>query len=205
VAHLTDAAIEQLADGFLTGEELVKAEAHLATCSLCASKLEASKALIEALAALPRFAPSPGFADEVMARVRVSPRASPVFAWVRHWRPESRRGWTLLITALLAPMLPLLGVAIWVANSPVLTAGAVAGWTWTQIRSFILDIGATLATWGTQVGVPGWLQGVYQMVLSVPAIALIVALIILAVAIPLSAWSLVRLVRTPTGNVTYAN
>src|SRR5690606_33244129 len=73
------------------------------------------------------------------------------------------------------------------------------------IRSFILDIGATLATWGTQVGVPGWLQGVYQMVLGVPAIALIVALIILAVAIPLSAWSLVRLVRTPTGNVTYAD
>ena len=205
LAHLTESAIEQLADGFLSGTELANAEAHVERCARCAAKLDASRALIDALGALPRFAPSPDFADAVMRQIEVAPRASPVFAWVRHWTPETRRGWTLLIAALLAPMLPLIGIAVWVASSPVLTAGAVTQWALQQGRAVALDGGATLARWGVQMGLPGLVEGAYELLRGVPVDALIVTLIILAVAIPLSAWSLVRLVRTPTGNVTYAN
>jgi hypothetical protein len=204
-AHLTEAALDQLADDLLTGEELNKAEAHVEECALCAAQLEASRALIDALSTLPRFAPSADFADLVMANIQVTPRASPVFAWIRHWAPETRRGWTLLVTALLAPMLPLIALAGWVASSPVVTAPAVVQWAVTQSRSLAGTAGATLTRWGLDLGIPGLLDGIYQMALGVPLDALIVALIILAVAIPLSAWSLVRLVRTPTGNVTYAN
>lgn len=204
-AHLTETAVEQLADGLLVGPELEKARAHVHECTLCATKLEASRALIDALAELPRFAPSPQFADLVMANIRVTPQVSPVFAWVRHWRPETRRGWTLLVAALLAPMLPLIGVAIWVIANPVVSAPAVLQWTLLQGRSLASNAGGTVARWGVEVGWPGWFEGLYQLARGVPLDALIVALIILAVAIPLSAWSLVRLVRTPTGNVTYAN
>lgn len=204
-AHLTESAVEQLADGLLTGQELVKAEAHVHECAVCAAKLEASRALVEALMALPRFAPSAGFADLVMANIQVTPRASPVFAWVRHWTPETRRGWTLLVAALLAPMLPLIGLTIWVVSNPVVSASAVLEWSLMQGRSLAVSAGGTLARWGVEIGLPSVADGFYQMARGVPLDALIVALIILAVAIPLSAWSLVRLVRTPTGNVTYAN
>lgn len=205
LAHLTESALEQLADGLLAGEERNKADAHVEDCDLCAARLEASRALIEALSTLPRFAPSPGFADLVMANIEVTPRASPVFAWIRHWTPETRRGWTLLIAALLAPMLPLLGIGIWVANSPAVTGVSVIQWTLLQGRSLASATGSTVARWGWELGLPGWLDAAYRLVTGVPLDALIVSFIILAVAIPLSAWSLIRLVRTPTGNVTYAN
>lgn len=205
LAHLTESAVEQFADGLLTGEEYSKAETHVGGCDLCAARVEASRALIDALSTLPRFAPSPGFADQVMANIQVAPRASPIFAWIRHWAPETRRGWTLLVAALLAPMLPLLGIAAWVASSPVVTAPSVVQWVVLQGRAVAANAGSTLARWGWELGVPGWLDVAYQLARGVPVNALIVSLIILAVAIPLSAWSLVRLVRTPTGNVTYAN
>jgi hypothetical protein len=205
MAHLTESAVEQFADGLLAGEELDRAEAHVQECAVCAAHVEASRALIDALSTLPRFAPSPGFADLVMANIQVTPRASPVFAWIRHWAPETRRGWTLLVAALLAPMLPLIALTAWVASSPVVTAPAVIQWSMVQMRSIAGNAGATLTRWGLELGLPGWFEGLYQMARGVPLDALIVTLIILAVAIPLSAWSLVRLVRTPTGNVTYAN
>lgn len=204
-AHLTESAVEQLADELLKGREREMAEAHVESCVACAARLEASRALIEALSALPRFAPSPSFSDEVMANIRISPRASPVLAWVRHWTPATRRGWTLLVAALLAPMLPLAGLAVWVATSPVLTAGSVVEWTVLQGRSLAMEIGSTATRWGMQVGLPQWAEGIFELLQGVPLDALIFMLIFLAVAIPLSAWSIVRLVRTPTGNVTYAN
>jgi hypothetical protein len=204
-AHLSESAVEQMADGLLTEQELERAEAHVQECAACAAQLEASLALFAALAQLPRFAPSSEFADHVMASIQVTPRASPVFAWIRHWAPETRRGWTLLIAALLAPMLPLFGVAAWVASNPVVSAPAVLRWSFLQGRALALNAGTTLARWGVDLGIQGRMEGIYLLARGVPLDAVIVALVILAVAIPLSAWSLFRLVRTPTGNVTYAN
>ena len=163
-SHLTESAVEQLADELLKGREREMAEAHVESCVACAARLEASRALIEALSALPRFAPSPSFSDEVMANIRISPRASPV-----------------------------------------LTAGSVVEWTVLQGRSLAMEIGSTATRWGMQVGLPQWAEGIFELLQGVPLDALIFMLIFLAVAIPLSAWSIVRLVRTPTGNVTYAN
>lgn len=205
LAHLTESAVEQLADGLLKGRERELAEAHVEVCATCTGRLEASRALIEALSALPRFAPTPDFSDLVMANIQIAPRASPVLAWIRHWTPATRRGWMMLVAALLAPMLPLLGLTIWVATSPVLTAGSVVQWTMHQGRSLAVEIGSTATRWGMQMGVPGWAEGLFGFLQGIPLDALVFTLVILAVAIPLSAWSLVRLVRTPTGNVTYAN
>lgn len=204
-AHLTDSAVEQLADGLLAGPELERAKAHLNGCMTCAARLEASRALIEALSTLPRFAPSVDFTDAVMANIQIKPRPVSLLAWVRHWTPESRRGWALLVASLLAPMLPLLVFSIWVLQSPVLTASSVIQWTYLQGRQLLSDASATMASWAFDVGVPDWLQSTFEAVQQVPLDAAIVALVVLAVAIPLSMWSLVRLVRTPTGNVTYAN
>ena len=204
-AHLTEETIEQIADGILAGEALQRAEAHLEACSTCTVEVETSRAFFAALSQLPRFAPSPQFADLVMAKVQVTPRTSPVFAWIRHWAPETRRGWTLLVAALLAPMLPILGFVMWVASNPVLSASSVLQWTVLQGRTVVVEAAHAVARWGVAVGITGWVESAYTAAASIPVDALVLALVVLAVAIPLSAWSLVRLVRTPTGNVTYAN
>jgi len=44
---------------------------HLADCSLCRVEAERERKVILELVQLPKFAPSPGFADRVMAQVKV--------------------------------------------------------------------------------------------------------------------------------------
>jgi hypothetical protein len=65
--HLTTDEIELWAQGLLPAARAL----HLADCSLCRVEGDRERKVILELVQLPRFAPSAGFADRVMAQVRV--------------------------------------------------------------------------------------------------------------------------------------
>jgi hypothetical protein len=65
--HLTTDEIELWALGILGAERAI----HLADCSLCRDIAERERKVILALVQLPGFVPSAGFADRVMAKVKV--------------------------------------------------------------------------------------------------------------------------------------
>ena len=65
--HLTTDELELWAQGLLSAARAF----HLADCSLCREIAERERKVILALVQLPGFAPSAGFADRVMAKVRV--------------------------------------------------------------------------------------------------------------------------------------
>jgi hypothetical protein len=65
--HLTTDEIELWAQGLLGAARAI----HLAGCSLCREEADRERKVILALVQLPGFAPSAGFADRVMARVKV--------------------------------------------------------------------------------------------------------------------------------------
>jgi len=65
--HLTTDEIELWAQGLLPAARAI----HLADCSLCRVEAERERKVILELVQLPRFAPTAGFADRVMARVKV--------------------------------------------------------------------------------------------------------------------------------------
>ena len=65
--HLTTEEIELWAQGLLPAAGAL----HLADCSLCRTEAERERKVILALVQLPKFAPNPGFADRVMAQVRI--------------------------------------------------------------------------------------------------------------------------------------
>ena len=65
--HLTTDEIELWALGILGAERAI----HLADCSLCRDISERERKVILALVQLPGFTPSAGFADRVMAQVKV--------------------------------------------------------------------------------------------------------------------------------------
>jgi hypothetical protein len=69
--HLTTDEIELWAQGLLPAARAM----HLADCSLCRVEAERERKVILELVQLPKFAPSAGFADRVMAKVKV-PTAS---------------------------------------------------------------------------------------------------------------------------------
>ena len=65
--HLTTDEIELWAHGLLPAARAM----HLADCSLCRVEADRERKVILELVQLPRFAPSAGFADRVMAKVKV--------------------------------------------------------------------------------------------------------------------------------------
>ena len=65
--HLTTDEIELWAQGILGAARAL----HLADCSLCRELGDRERKIILALVQLPSFAPAAGFADRVMAKVKV--------------------------------------------------------------------------------------------------------------------------------------
>jgi hypothetical protein len=65
--HLTTDEIELWAQGLLGAARAF----HLADCSLCRAEAERERKVILELVQLPGFAPTDGFADRVMAKVKV--------------------------------------------------------------------------------------------------------------------------------------
>lgn len=100
-------------------------EAHLVTCTACSEEVADLRSLFVAFESLPNLAPSSGFADRVMARVRVRRPAfawaAGLWAWVDRITPSTTRGWAVA-AAMLA--LPLLGASLftaWLLSQPAVT------------------------------------------------------------------------------------
>jgi hypothetical protein len=68
--HLLPSEIDLLLDGD-AGFGLAPLRAHARRCAHCQGELDAARRVVELLDDLPHFAPSPQFADRVMARVQV--------------------------------------------------------------------------------------------------------------------------------------
>lgn len=202
-AHLEHWTLDELAEGTLSQMERTRAEAHLRQCTLCTAELEASRAVIAALDSLPRFEPSAGFADAVMARVVLPAEAPEAAKARRRWLPSTRRGWMLVLAAALAPLAPLVPFMAWVFSHPGVTAGSL----WGIARGWVAETvwGGTVqaAEWLARSGVARWvveqggqLPGGYAGLLAIVVMALL--------AVPVSGWAMVRLLRTPTGELAHA-
>lgn len=70
-------------DAFHSASLSSDARQHLEECAECRELALADRALLNALTKLPSFEPSVGFADRVMARVKLQPAARRVFQWPR--------------------------------------------------------------------------------------------------------------------------
>jgi hypothetical protein len=203
--HPPDETLEQLAEGLLPPAEHHEASLHLEVCSRCASVVDGYHALFAALSDLPRFAPSPGFSDAVIARTRLTPEPGPAALWLRQFMPKTRRGWALLTAAVVAPALPILGAMIWLLTHPLLTPVSLWQWATMQGTNAGASTGVVALRWATNSGVAGLMRGAYDAARGLPLEAVTVLATLLAIAIPLSVWAIVRLVRTPMKDVTYAN
>lgn len=203
--HLSEWILEQLAEGELPVPEHQSAMRHLDGCARCSAELEAYRSLFTALSELPRFAPAEGFDDLVMARVRVAPPASSLALRIEQWLPSTRRGWLVLLAALGVPSLSLVGVLFWFLTHPLVSPRMLGEWFVLEASSMAAAGWTMVAGWGRASGVASWVSAVYGALERIPMDAWMVVIALLALAIPLSAWAVVRLARTPTENVTYAN
>lgn len=203
--HLETETLEQLAEGSIPSGKAAEAHLHLDRCDRCSAELEAFVSLFGVLGELPRFAPSPAFADAVMARVQIAPQESALLAWLRRMVPTSRRGWMLLAVAAVAPALPIFALLAWLLAQPLLTPATLWQWTLLRTQSAAQTSAAWLFDGAINSGVVAWAESYVATVQTLPIEALGGIIATLAVAIPLSVVGIVRLTRAPSANVTYAN
>ena len=88
--HLLPDEYDLLLDGEL-GFGVTPLRAHVRRCAECRAELEAQRAVVAELERIPHLAPSPAFADRVMANVQVFEPAHVAAAeTARRWLPASR-------------------------------------------------------------------------------------------------------------------
>lgn len=155
--HLTEALMQDYADGALPETERAAADVHLSACARCRTELQAWQLLFSELAELPRFAPDPGFAERVMAQVR-RPAQVPagarlqarLQAWVRSLfpLPATGRTWALAAGAVTAPAVAVGGLAWWIFSYPQVTPGTLTTYLLWRARS---TLGALLSGLYTRV------------------------------------------------------
>jgi hypothetical protein len=134
--HLTPDDIEFLLDGD-EGFATFPLRKHLALCGDCRMRLAEARSLVETLERLPYAAPSPAFAERVMARVNVfEPWYVTLLDTLRRNTPRSR---ALRVTAGIgaASMAATLSALVIWASIRVDLAIYAVELGWTRVQSFV--------------------------------------------------------------------
>lgn len=203
--HVPQWTLELFAEDALPAEERDEVRAHVDRCGHCTAELEASRAFLASLAGLHAFEPPAGFADAVMARVNLRPEGSPVLVRVRRWLPVTRRGWMTLFGIMMAPLGSLVALAAWLLSHPLVTVGGL----WSMGQEWGEEAGRSLLSGVSRLAVESgaweWGTRVVETVWANPFGTVTLVMAFMALATPVSAWSLVRLLRTPVGGAAHAN
>jgi anti-sigma factor RsiW len=210
--HPTPDRLEAFVEGGLQRGDRVVIESHILGCPACRARVEEWRALFTALATLPRFEPSLGFADRVMAGVRVAPRA----AWqqwadragvlVSRVAPKTNTGWTLAAAMLALPVILGGGAIAWLMSRSSVSLDALWGYTRVTLVEGVQGIGSTALSAVMQTDVAAWVVAQVGAFISTAGVTGIGAIIASAgAATMLSIWVLYRnLFRTPRRESDYA-
>lgn len=155
--HPEHERLHEFVEASLDAADTAVVESHLATCATCRVEVEELQSLFSGLSSLPYHAPPAGFAERVMAHVKVR---RPWFAWVEDWldrlAPRTTRAWALTSAMVALPAVATTTLVWWVLSRPGVTvqglwvmatefagrAASVAGsWAWAQLA------GSNLAGW----------------------------------------------------------
>lgn len=181
INHLT---AEDL-DAFHSASLSAESRQHLEECAECRSLALSDRALLDALARLPRFEPSAGFADRIMARVQIQPAAARAFPWTR--------------VALAASLLLGLGAsAMW----SVFNRSALLGWLNNAAAEIGRGLWVAVRVLATNLTEQPWF-GTVSQVLSSGRVALIGGLLLVGYGVAMIA--LRRLLVPPSRPVPDAN
>jgi hypothetical protein len=135
--HPTAERLQAFAEKTLEAGERVVVESHLLGCSQCQSDVEEWRALFVALSGLPRFAPSSGFANRVIAGLALpDPWYARLGSYLQRLVPRTTKGWALASACFALPLTLTAGLLWWLLSKPYITPSRL--WT------FAVDQGAHL-------------------------------------------------------------
>jgi hypothetical protein len=142
--HLLPNEIDLLVDGE-AGFGVAPLRAHILECDDCRERLEDARVVVEALEALPHFAPNARLTERVMARVPVFvPAHVAARDTVRRWMPQSARARIAAVVLGTSVAGTLTLAMLWLAMRAD-AAVFVAGLLGDRFRSALLDAARDVA------------------------------------------------------------
>jgi hypothetical protein len=186
-------------DAWLAGALAPAPQAHLAGCPACQERADTEREIVAMLGGLPLLSPAPGFADRIMARVRVpQPVTVSTLASVRRWAFATRRHSAIAASLLVVLACSMGGSIVWTLAHQD-TLAALGNWLATQ---------AGQAAWLGVRGVASnfieqpWFSGLRSLAASPGRLGLASALAMLAYLGGILAFR--RLLALPTQQVAHA-
>jgi anti-sigma factor RsiW len=129
--HIPSGRLQDFVDGVLPAPQAAEALVHVTACEICQDEAKGWEKLFASLASLERFAPAPGFAQRVMAKVHTRvPLPAPwveagnrVLGWARGFLPQTRNGWAVAGGIASAPTITMAALVYLVFSHPLLSVG----------------------------------------------------------------------------------
>lgn len=204
--HPTAERLGEYAGGHLDESGAAALEGHLAACDACRSTAEEWRVLYARIAALPRFAPAPGFALRVMAGVRIpKPWHERAAEFLGRLLPDTTAGWAAATAVLALPVLAGGSLMAWLLSKSYVTTHGLWTFATGQVSNAVTSLlgGAMDAVVASDAAT--WAAGGLDSLVAnagVRGIGLIAGSA--AVLTALSIWILYRyLVRTPNRDSNY--
>jgi anti-sigma factor RsiW len=159
-AHVSGEVLQDFLEGALPARRAARVGGHLGDCPACAASASSWRDLFGALDGLGRLAPSHGFMERVLARVRTAapassaasaPARSPARAWERGlaWGlrlvPRTRRAWAALSGIAVTPAVTGAVLLYAVFSHPTLTPRGLLAFAWWQVSDVAATAGSALA------------------------------------------------------------
>lgn len=143
-AHPSDERLQDFVERLLPARLAARVRTHLEACPACAEQAAAWRVTFARLQQLERFAPSEGFAGQVIAGVRVpipAPACVPewkrALRWVGGLVPQTRQAWATVSGVALTPAVTV-GLVLWsVFSHPTLTPAALASFVWWKTSALV--------------------------------------------------------------------
>jgi hypothetical protein len=223
VNHPTADRLEAFVEGSLSAADGAVLESHLQGCPVCQTAVDEWRALFAALEGLPNFEPADGFAERVMARVRLH-RSAPAWklavaqaslqkqaaragALLDRILPKTTFGWAMATAFLALPFLLGAALVAWVMSRSYITPVSLWAFFSDQAVEGARSVGGAAVSAALQTEVAAWFMAQATSVLGTSGITGLGVIIAMAgVATMLSIWVLYRnLFRTPTRESNYAS
>ena len=121
--HVSAERLESYVEGMLDAGDRSVVDSHLVTCAECRRESEELRTLFSALARLERFSPTLGFANRVMAQVRVpEPWYSRAGRFFAPFVPKTTRGWAFASALFAMPLVGTSAVVLWLLSKPYVSS-----------------------------------------------------------------------------------
>jgi hypothetical protein len=205
--HPESGQLQDFIEGSLEKSSAVVLESHVLGCSQCQREVAELRSVFTALARMERFSPGLGFANRVMAQVKLpEPWYSRAGQWAAGLAPRTTRGWAFAGGLLALPLIGMGTLMLWVLSKPYVTGEGLIAFALKQSGHTLTAFARNALSTIIQSDITLLLTRLAESVLSAGLAGAGAVVALFAGMVALSSWILYQnLIRTPTRRSNYAS